>query len=583
MAHGLLYGSCRGPQTHRVERQQGLSDRSRWGLVLAGALGVMVGIAAEGMSSGLTDPVPDLIVGWACIGSGLLAAYRRPGSRTGPLIALTGFAWFLYNFSAVPVALLAIVAAQLTLLHRAVLVHAALTLPTGRTHGWPERGVIAVAYAAWSIPATAGSALVTAGLSAAIVAVALAQLRSGPTPARRTRLVALGAAILLGAAFTFTSIVHAADPTDPVALLVDEATIVVVAVGLAAATLRPGWEAGRMTDLVVEVARRRAGHVRDILATAVGDPSLEVGYWHDASGSYLDSSGEPVTPPGAGDPRTATRVDTGGQPMAMLVHDQAVLEGSALSAAVDTAATLAAANVRLRGDVLDQLSDLRASRQRLLLAEDGERRRLERRLNGGPMRRAERLAGNLDELDSIATDSGDLEAAEHLRRARVALDDVGVDLDQLAQGLHPVAITTAGLAASLRSLADKSSLPVVVDCRAEALPEPIELAIYYACAEAVANAAKHARATSVSILVERRDSQARLMVTDDGAGGADPAAGTGLRGVQDRIEALGGHVSIRSEAGVGTGLRADIPLPMLPDGGGVRSGRPSAARGSPRP
>jgi signal transduction histidine kinase len=267
----------------------------------------------------------------------------------------------------------------------------------------------------------------------------------------------------------------------------------------------------------------------------------------------------------------------------VLVHDQAVLESSSLTAAVDTAATLAAANVRLRGDVLDRLSDIRASRQRLMLAEDGERRRLQRQLHSGPMRRAERLAGTLAEIDSIATDRGELGIAEHLRRARAALDDVGADLEQLAQGLHPVGITTVGLAASLRSLADRSSLPVEVVYEAGELPEPIELAIYFACAEAIANAAKHASATSVTVRVGRSGSLASLTVTDDGAGGADPAAGTGLRGVQDRIEALGGRVTIRSEAGVGTGLRAEIPLPPQSDGGGVSSGRPSAARASPTP
>ncbi len=418
-----------------------------------------------------------------------------------------------------------------------------------------------------------------------MIAVALVRLRAGPAPTRATRLVALAAATLLGMAFTVGSVVHALVPSgaaDRFVLLFDEATIVVVALGLVAATLRPEWEAGRMTDLMVEVAGRRAGHVRDALAAALGDPSLEVGYWHHPSGTYLDSSGEPVLPPSARDPRTSTRVDVDGQAIAVLVHDPAVLESSALRAAVDTTAMLAAANVRLRGDVLDQLADLRASRQRLILAEDGERHRLERQLHDGPMRRGHALATTLDEMALVATKSEESGVAEHLEHARIALADVEADLERLAQGLHPVAIT-AGLAAALRSLADRSPLHVELAYEAGEIPEPIRLAVFYACAEAIANAAKHARATNVSVRVGSSDDEVWLTVTDDGAGGADPAAGTGLRGIQDRVEALGGRVTIRSEAGVGTRLRADIPLPMPSDGAVVRSDRPSEAPVSSRP
>jgi signal transduction histidine kinase len=583
-----LYGSHRQPQTHPVETRRAVDGRSRRGLLLVAAAGILVGLVAEAVYFGLADParwIPDLIVGWTCIGCGSLATSRRPGSRIGPLITAAGFTWFIGNFSTVAVAPLAILANQLTLLHRAVLLHATLTLPTGRTDWWLQRGVIVAGYCAWSIFAMAGSVLVTAGLSVAVVAVALARLHAGPAPTRTTRLVALAAATLLSMAFTVGSVVHAMVPSgasDQFALLFDEATIVVVALGLVAATLRPEFAVGRTTDLMVEVARRRAGHVRDALATALGDPSLEVGYWHPPSGTYLDSSGEPVVPPGARDPRTSTRVDASGQPIAVLVHDPAVLESSALSAAIGTTATLAAANVRLRGDVLDQLADLRASRQRLILAEDGERHRLERQLHDGPMRRAHGLAATLDEMVLVATENGESDVAEHLRQARIALADVEADLERLAQGLHPVALS-AGLAAALRSLADRSSLHVQLSGGVGEIPQPIELAVYYACAEAIANAAKHARATRVSVRVGSSDAEVWLTVTDDGAGGADPATGTGLRGIQDRIEALGGRVAIRSEAGVGTRLRAEIPLPVPSDGAVVRSDRPSEAPVTSRP
>ena len=149
-----------------------------------------------------------------------------------------------------------------------------------------------------------------------------------------------------------------------------------------------------------------------------------------------------------------------------------------------------------------------------------------------------------------------------MRRARVALDDVGADLQRLAQGLHPSTITTLGLGAALRSIADRSPVPVEMTYDADGLPETTELAIYYVCAEAIANASKHAGASRISVGVVMRESRVIVTVIDDGAGGADPSAGTGLRGIQDRIEALDGQLALRSEAGIGTGLRVEIPITM---------------------
>ncbi len=556
-----------------------------WTVIIA-ALGL--GAISEAISFGLSSPggwVPDVIIGWTCIGSGLVAHARRPDSRVGILLVFAGFAWYIGNFSALPVQPLAVAAAQLTLLYRAVLVHATLTLPTGHTTGSLQRVVIIGSYVAWTIPAAADSTLATASLSAAVVVVAGLDLITAPPPFRRTRLVALSAAVLLGAAFTVATVARAANPNgtaDLAVLLLNEAAIVVVAVGLAVTTLLPRLEAGKVTDLVVEAARTRSSVVRDVLARALGDPSLEVGYWHGPSGAYLDAFGDPVEPSGADDRRRRMRVDVDERPAALLVHDPTVLESSALSDAVHTTTILAATNSRLRGDVLDQLAEVRSSRRRLILAGDAERRRLERRLDRGPIQRSQALEATLVEAASAAEAHGEADVAEHIRRARAALDHVRADLERLAQGLHPASITTVGLAAALRSLADRSPLLVEVTCEADRLPEPIELAIYYACAEAITNAVKHGRASRIRVRVADGESQAVLTVIDDGVGGADPSAGTGLRGIEDRVEALGGSLTVRSEAGLGTGLRVAIPISEPVRRVRLRSGTRSAVPESPR-
>ncbi len=545
-----------------------MNSRSRQGLSLAAAAAIVVGSAAEMVSFGLGDPgrwMPDLLVGWICIGCGLVAASRRPDSRIGLLLMVAGFTWYIGNLRTLPIWPLATAAVQLTLVHRAVLVHAALTMPGGRTRGWLQRGAIVGSYVAWSIPATARSPLATASVCAAVVVMAGHGVISGPAPTRRSHLAAVAATALLGAGFTAASAIHSAIPGDAgndIALLLNEAAIVVAAAGLALVTLLPRLEAGRVTDLVVEAARTRAGGVRAALASALGDPSLEIGYWHAVSGTYLDALGGPVVPAGAHDSRSSMHVDADGQPVAVLVHDPAVLESSALTTAVQTTTVLAAANARLRGDVFDQLTEVRASRQRLVLAGDKERRRLEGNLEHGPMRRARVLAAALDEVAAAVEGRGYLAIAEHVRGARAALDDVSEDLQRLAQGLHPSTITTLGLGAALRSIADRSPVPVEMTYDADGLPETTELAIYYVCAEAIANASKHAGASRISVGVVMRESRVIATVIDDGAGGADPSAGTGLRGIQDRIEALDGQLTLRSEAGIGTGLRVEIPITM---------------------
>lgn len=233
-----------------------------------------------------------------------------------------------------------------------------------------------------------------------------------------------------------------------------------------------------------------------------------------------------------------------------------MLDDRGLREAVSSAAQLAAANARLQAEVRAQVAELRESRRRILEAGDEERRRLERRLHEGAEQRLERLAARLRRSRrSAGTDA----ARERIDRTEAQLERTLAELRQLAKGLHPRVLAEVGLQGALASLAEHSPLPVEFVQAGKLSPE-VEAAAYFLCSEALANIAKHASASRVSVSVATGDGRASIEVEDDGLGGADPARGTGLRGLADRVEALGGRFLIESPAAGGTRLAAEIPL-----------------------
>jgi signal transduction histidine kinase len=247
-------------------------------------------------------------------------------------------------------------------------------------------------------------------------------------------------------------------------------------------------------------------------------------------------------------------VERDGRPFAMLVHDAAVLADPALVEAVASAARLTASNVALQAERRARAGEVMASRRRLLVAADGERRALEARLRQGP---EERLA----EVDILLAG---VAGEEHLDQARVQLVRTLDDLHELAHGLHPRELVESGLGGALASLAERSPVPVELDVRVQRLPDEVEVTIYFVCAEALANVAKYASASRVKLSVEAIDGRLALRIADDGIGGADRARGTGLRGLADRVETLGGTLRLASAPGEGTELTAEIPLAADP-------------------
>jgi PAS domain S-box-containing protein len=203
-------------------------------------------------------------------------------------------------------------------------------------------------------------------------------------------------------------------------------------------------------------------------------------------------------------------------------------------------------------------AELRASRARLVEAGDRERRRLERNLHDGAQQRLVSLSIAL-RLAAAKLRSDPDEAERLLGSASEELGSALAELRELARGIHPAVLSERGLAPALEALAGRSPVPVDVSLDADRLPEPVEAAAYYVVSEALANVAKYADASSVSVRVGHEDGLAVVEVRDDGVGGADPAGGTGLRGLADRVEALNGRLEVESEAGRGTGIRAVIP------------------------
>ena len=248
-----------------------------------------------------------------------------------------------------------------------------------------------------------------------------------------------------------------------------------------------------------------------------------------------------------------------GRRIAALVHDPALADEPELVESAGAAAGLALENERLHAELRARLEELRASRARIVEAAQQERRRIERDLHDGTQQRLVSIAMTLGLADS-RIDRDPAAAKALLGEARASLSDALRELRELAQGIHPGILTERGLRPALEELAYAARLPLELDVSlSERLPERVEAAAYYVVSEAITNVVKHAEANSIRVRVERVDGHAVVEVADDGVGGADSGGGTGLRGLADRVDALGGRLRVESPRGRGTVVHAEIP------------------------
>jgi signal transduction histidine kinase len=529
--------------------------------------GLVFGLVAEWLArsgQGLGAAGADLVVGWALIGCGLHGWSRRPQSSTGPLLALTGFAWYAGTLASSRIGAVAAVGAALLFLHRGPLCHAIIGYPGGRRLGRLGVVVVGACYVYAAAAPLAGGDVMTIGVALLVLAATAWQYARAVGPDRRARLTAVAAAAVVaiplagGSAWRLAGAGSDADPT--AVLLVYEAALILIAAGFPA-----GFRWGRsaqeaVTRLVVDLGDDSdAGTLRARLAHALGDRSLVIGYWLPEANGYVDERGMPFTVPEAGSGRAVTVVEHDGERIAALIHDATVLDTPGLADSVAQATKIVLSTVRLRADVQRQVAELAASRRRMLEAGDAQRRRLQKRLQVSAGQRLAHVQELLDVAVLEARMCPDEAAAERLEAASRDLAGAQADLRELAAGIHPAVLTEQGLGPALASLAERASLPVQLTTPSERLPAVIETAAYFVCSEALANVAKHARATRADIQVRSEGGTVTILIADDGAGGADPSSGTGLNGAADRIAALGGRLLVQSPAGEGTRLLAEIP------------------------
>jgi signal transduction histidine kinase len=293
-----------------------------------------------------------------------------------------------------------------------------------------------------------------------------------------------------------------------------------------------------------------------MLARALGDPKLELLFSLPEAGLHVDAAGR-VVDASEDEPGLArTAVRRGGLALATVVHDQALDRKPDLLESVIGAAGLAIEIARLRVEVRRQLAEVEASRKRIVTAGYEERRRLERDLHDGAQQRLVSIGLALRHVQAELPASSS--HAQALDGAVAELTRAIEELRELARGVRPAGLDD-GLAPALRALASRSPLRTSVEATDERFEDRVETAAYFVASEALANAAKHARASRVSVSAARRNGNLVVSVTDDGVGGAAPSEGSGLAGISDRVAALGGRVTVASPAGDGTVVTAELP------------------------
>jgi signal transduction histidine kinase len=577
--------------------------RALWSVAFAA---VIVGAAASAVvvSSDHTE-MPGLAIGigllitWSFIGTGLYAWWRRPSSRFGALMVAVGFTFVLGVLTASDDSLVFTVGVLLSSVYFVVFAHMVLAYPDGRLERPWHAKLLAAGYALalvgplpqllWGFSpdmpcdGCPESALLidrddtlrnvfntlTSVLGVAITAVVLGVLlrrwSRATAPQRRALAPVLwsGVAMLVLLASALgtdaAGVSRATDVLGTAGLIVFASVPWAFLIGLARSRV---VRAGAVSELLQRLGEAPGtGTLGHRLRDALGDASLELVFWLDEKGKWVDSDGHKVELPREGDPARAwTAVELEGRRVGAILHDVSLGEEPELLRSMAAAAGLAMENERLQAQLRARVEELRTSRARIVEAGTHERRRLERNLHDGAQQRLVALSLTLRLAQSKLRKDPD-SADEMLTAAQDELTLALGELRELARGIHPAVLSDRGLGAALEALAGRAPIAVeLAAIPADRLPEPVEAAAYFVVAEALTNVAKYAHATQATVSVSRNNGRAVVEIADDGIGGADPGRGTGLRGLADRLSALDGSMELDSPAGSGTRLRAEIPV-----------------------
>jgi len=564
------------PRRVAIAMRRRIAERPWWQALVIGACISVAVISAVAL--GVLGSRPELLVvnvsaySLSFLVAGAVAWLRRPGNPVGPVMLAISVAGGLSFFGLHPDPLVARVAGLAGSLTNVLVVWVMLAAPSGRLMPgmgrWALGGFTAVVIATAVIGDLTILRVVWGigvGISLLLVVLVYRRWAVASAASRRwlTPVVIAGTTIALVHAIDFASGVFLipVTPGSPI-YWADTISRALVPFGFLLGLLRLRMARGAVADLVVELGESPpAGRMREALAAALHDPSLAVAYWSDAFRAYLDADGVPVDPELGGVDRAVTYLEREGQPLAAILHDPALAEDPGLVAAVAAAFRLAVDNERLTAEVHSQLEEVRASRSRIVQASDAERRRVERNLHDGAQQRLVALSLALRRAQAQLPAELAPETAATLRGASDQLASALAELRELARGIHPAILSEAGLGPALRSLARESPVDVDVSIHLpDDVPDAVGVAAYFVVAEALTNVAKYASASHIGLLADADHGQLRIEISDDGVGGADPAAGSGLRGLADRVAALGGKLDVRSPSGAGTRLVARLPL-----------------------
>lgn len=577
-------------------------------LVQVLVLGVALGVVE--VSLFLADPVsPFLVVvltpaaAAVFLGAGALASLRRPANRTGPLLCAGGTLLLLAGLSDVdspPLVAVGLVTATTVV---AVVLHALLAFPSGRLRDRASRLVVAGGYLVTTVlqaplyllgnPVAAANPLQVADrpdllavartVNSAGAAVVIAA--AGVLLARRWRAATLlqrrtlGPVSLYGVtalvAVTFAAQLERLVGLDPLLRFTVQIVLVAgVPVAFTVGILRGGFA---RTEELAELAGwlgsadRGRGELRAALARTLGDPTVTLSFRADDDGdgtadsdggadddgdrapavALIDAAGRPVHP---GRDRGGAAVRLGGRTVGVVGFDASLVDPATARAAGRVVA-IAVDRERLTALLLAEREQLRDSRARLVRAGDRERRRLAQDLH-------DRLQGRLVLLAIRAGTLGPGSGAEDVAALRRDVDDVAAELRLVVAGVMPALLIERGLAAAVEDILSRVPLRTgleVHDDDAARLPPSVEGTAYHVVAEAVTNAVKHAAARELRVVVRREAGVLHLEVRDDGVGGARPAAGSGLRGLTDRVDALGGRLRVQGVVAGGTRVLVELP------------------------
>jgi signal transduction histidine kinase len=552
-------------------------------LLVPAVVGAGLAVGWLGADAGVsgTRVATDLALSWALVAACLVAGERARWRRSRVLLAAAAFALLAADLQWASPHALWTLGFLLEGLWGALLVQVVLTFPEGRPWSPAARVAVAGAYAA-----TFGGQLVGAfvlpdsrnvlsvaprqtvadavdraqealGIVVALLVLFLLARRllvlRGPTRRAQAPLLA-AAGLTVSATVIWLAWVSATGEGAPKLETAGRAVALLVPLGVVAGLVWPRLRRKEASALVVELQTEGATSLRERLARALGDPTLELAYRLD-DGRYVDAAGRPLQLP-QGPHRAVTPLTARGDEVAALVHDPALLDEPALVESVRATAGLVLENERLAAEVRAQLAEVRASRARIVAATDAERRRIERNLHDGAQQRLVTLSVAL----GLAASRDDAADSKVLSSAQDEVEEAIAELRELARGIHPTLLREQGLEAAVEALARRAPIPVTVDGSVgDRLPDAVELAAYFLVSEALTNVVKHASASEATVRLAREAGTVRVAVADDGIGGARAAADSGLAGLRDRLEALDAALVVESEPGCGTTLTAEIP------------------------